>query len=169
MRYLARVQREDGAWVPLWFGNEAAPREENPTYGTARVLPALRLAASLAPRAAPALERGCAWLLAAQNEDGGWGGAPGVASSLEETGLALAALADLPGERVLRAVARGVAWIVEHTEGGRLTPAAPIGLYFARLWYWEALYPLVFALEGLRGVGRRATDAPAPDSVESRS
>ena len=27
--------------------------------------------------------------------------------------------------------------------------AAPIGLYFARLWYYEELYPLVFALSGL--------------------
>ena len=29
---------------------------------------------------------------------------------------------------------------------------APIGLYFARLWYYEELYPLVFALRGLSGV-----------------
>ena len=29
--------------------------------------------------------------------------------------------------------------------------AAPVGLYFARLWYYEELYPLVFALEGLAG------------------
>jgi len=33
------------------------------------------------------------WLLQAQNEDGGWGGAPGVASSPEETGLVLETLA----------------------------------------------------------------------------
>jgi hypothetical protein len=25
----------------------------------------------------------------------------------------------------------------------------PLGLYFAKLWYDEELYPLVFALEGL--------------------
>ena len=28
---------------------------------------------------------------------------------------------------------------------------SPLGLYFARLWYYEELYPLVFALEGLAG------------------
>ena len=40
-RYLARVQHVDGAFAPLWFGNEAAPGEVNLTYGTAKVLPAL--------------------------------------------------------------------------------------------------------------------------------
>jgi hypothetical protein len=28
-------------------------------------------------------------------------------------------------------------------------PAAPIGLYFARLWYSEALYPRIFTLHAL--------------------
>jgi squalene-hopene/tetraprenyl-beta-curcumene cyclase len=31
-----------------------------------------------------------------------------------------------------------------------MTPPAPIGLYFARLWYSETLYPLIFAVEGLK-------------------
>ena len=35
-----------------------------------------------------------------------------------------------------------------------LSPS-PLGLYFARLWYYEELYPLIFALEGLAGAGRR--------------
>src|SRR5205807_6954399 len=38
LRYIARHQRPDGSWLPLWFGNQHAPNEENPTYGTARVL-----------------------------------------------------------------------------------------------------------------------------------
>ncbi len=37
MKYLAAVQREDGAFLPLWFGNQCDPREENAVYGTARV------------------------------------------------------------------------------------------------------------------------------------
>jgi squalene-hopene/tetraprenyl-beta-curcumene cyclase len=150
MRYLTRAQRADGAWVPLWFGNEAAPHEENPTYGTARVLPALAAVAALRPEAAPLLERGRDWLLRAQHVDGGWGGAPGVTPTIEETGLALTALAAVPGERVGEAMGRGVAWIVERTNGGHMTPPAPIGLYFARLWYSETLYPLIFAVEGLK-------------------
>ena len=36
MRYLEGVQRSDGSWVPLWFGNQDHPAEENPLYGTAR-------------------------------------------------------------------------------------------------------------------------------------
>ena len=42
VEYLRRTQRADGAWVPLWFGNQQAPRDENPLYGTARVLAAWR-------------------------------------------------------------------------------------------------------------------------------
>ena len=34
-------QRPDGTWIPLWFGNQNEPAEENPTYGTARVVIAL--------------------------------------------------------------------------------------------------------------------------------
>ncbi len=40
--YLTRTQRPDGSWLPLWFGNQHAPDDENPTYGTARVLAAYR-------------------------------------------------------------------------------------------------------------------------------
>jgi squalene-hopene/tetraprenyl-beta-curcumene cyclase len=46
-------------------------------------------------------------------------------------------------------VTRGVTWLVKATSEGQDTPAAPIGLYFARLWYDEALYPLIFALDAL--------------------
>ena len=48
LNYLRREQRADGSWVPLWFGNQHLKRdEENPTYGTAKVLMALK---SLEPR-----------------------------------------------------------------------------------------------------------------------
>src|SRR5581483_11460898 len=39
--YLRRTQKSDGSFVPLWFGNQAAPGEENPVLGTARVIAAL--------------------------------------------------------------------------------------------------------------------------------
>ncbi len=42
LNYLARSQRPDGSWLPLWFGCQHAPDDENPTYGTARVLAAYR-------------------------------------------------------------------------------------------------------------------------------
>ncbi|MBI3880360.1 MAG: hypothetical protein HY301_09900, partial [Verrucomicrobia bacterium] len=41
VNFLRRTQRADGAWVPLWFGHQDSPDDENPLYGTARVLPAL--------------------------------------------------------------------------------------------------------------------------------
>ncbi|MHC5064097.1 MAG: prenyltransferase/squalene oxidase repeat-containing protein, partial [Planctomycetota bacterium] len=39
--YLLETQRDDGAWVPLWFGNQHEELEENPLYGTSRVLLAI--------------------------------------------------------------------------------------------------------------------------------
>jgi len=153
--YLAHDQRPDGSWAPLWFGNQHVAGEVNLTYGTARVIGAL--AATLA-RDAPAtqrsLRRGVTWLLDAQNSDGGWGGADGAPSSIEETGVALHALGRSgdPSPPIADAMRRGVRWLLAATEGGRRTPASPIGLYFARLWYYEELYPLVLGLKGLAQV-----------------
>ncbi|MBN2269113.1 MAG: hypothetical protein JXN61_00770, partial [Sedimentisphaerales bacterium] len=80
--YLDDAQRPNGAWVPLWFGNQHAPNQENPVYGTARVvLGLLRLARHFASAHAEMLTRAAKWLLSAQNSDGGWGGDKAVASS----------------------------------------------------------------------------------------
>jgi squalene-hopene/tetraprenyl-beta-curcumene cyclase len=160
--FLIASQRPDGSWLPLWFGNESAPDEANPTYGTARVLMAL----AEIPRAEPALseakglhalQRGAEWLLAAQNSDGGWGGAPGVPSSIEETALALDALsrlALLPSQSVIwnleSVIPAAASWLIEHTDCGRSFPPSPIGLYFAKLWYYEKLYPLIFTVGALQ-------------------
>lgn len=155
--FLARAQAADGSWVPLWFGNQFAPDEKNPTYGTARVLTAL---ASTAARGLPGVQammsRGIEWLLSARNSDGGWGGAPAVPSSIEETALAVEALADALAEppladaRAVRsALAGGVSWLIEHTGRGESMDPAPIGFYFARLWYFERLYPLIFTVSAL--------------------
>ena len=147
LAYLEQAQRPDGSWQPLWFGNEAAPEQANPVYGSARVLQAL---AEVLPAAGvPAgawVERGLGWLLAAQHQDGGWGGDREVPPSVEETALAVSALASWPAGR--EASARGVEWLLRHQE--RLDQPAPIGLYFASLWYSEELYPLIFTTEALR-------------------
>ena len=147
LKYLARSQRADGAWVPLWFGNQAEARQENPTYGTAQVLMALRGL----PGAGRLTDAGIRWLESSQNDDGGWGGARGIASSVEETALAAAALA---GFERRPAAAQGVAWLGRHID----MPPAPIGLYFASLWYSEKLYPLVFAAAALEALGATTTD-----------
>ena len=147
--FLERAQRRDGAWVPLWFGNEQAPGEENPTYGTARVLIGLSGVGSTTSLR----RRGLAWLLAAQNADGGWGGDRGVPSTIEETGIALAAVCSCveDGDRaaITASASRAARWLEETTAGPGDLPAAPIGLYFAKLWYFEDLYPIIFAVAGL--------------------
>lgn len=168
LAFVERSQRPDGTWVPLWFGNERAPDEQNPTYGTSRVL--LGLDASLArmdPRTARCRQRGTQWLLGAQNQDGGWGGDQHVASSIEETGIALAALCrcarDADASRVSEAAARAVRWMIDATQEGERVVAAPIGFYFARLWYFEELYPFVFGTAGLaaaRTYFERVADSP---------
>ena len=139
--FLAATQRRDGAWVPLWFGNQNEPQEENPLYGTARVLSGLRQVQD--PQAQALCARGRHFLAAAQNEDGGWGGAAGLPSTVEETALAVAVLAAPPSPESA-AVRRGAEWLIARTDAGRSFPPAPIGLYFAKLWYFEKLYPLIF-------------------------
>jgi squalene-hopene/tetraprenyl-beta-curcumene cyclase len=148
LKYLARHQRPDGAWTPLWFGNQHVRDEENPTYGTAKVV--IALAQLHDDAAAPLLARGVAWLADNQDSDGGWGGAKGAPSSVEETGLALSALGLVAPTDVTRAaIARGRDWLIGRTDAGRDFNAAPIGFYFAKLWYFERLYPQIFTVEGL--------------------
>ena len=69
------------------------------------------------------------------------------------TGVALAALGrtrDAAGtERIEASTGRAGRWLEEALGAGERL-AAPIGLYFARLWYYEDVYPLVFALAGLQ-------------------
>ena len=152
VEFLAATQRRDGSWIPLWFGNEHAPDEDNPAYGTARVVLGLHSTfGHLPPRATDCRRLAVRWLLEAQNADGGWGGCRGVQSSTEETGVVVAALGrsidDGEKNQIATAVARGAEWLM-HAVAGEVVPS-PLGLYFARLWYYEELYPLVFALEGL--------------------
>ncbi len=146
LRYLESSQRPDGAWLPLWFGNDAAPDHANPVYGTARVLRALSDQPQLASASPEWVQRGLRALLGRQADDGGWGGDQGVAASVEETALAVTALCRWPAARA--AAARGVEWLVRHPE--QMEQPRPIGLYFASLWYHEALYPRLFATEALR-------------------
>lgn len=156
VRFLIRTQGADGTWVPLWFGNQAAPREENPLYGTAQVV--LALADEPEPEAREAVRRGVAALLEIRNEDGGFGGARDVRSSIEETATALHALAhvartepDAAARARLRdgPLADAACCLADATRGGTRFPAAPIGLYFARLWYSERLYPVLFTVAAL--------------------
>ena len=150
LRYLERQQRKAGEWVPLWFGNEHAREEENPVYGTAQVVNGLCACPALARQAAHLLKPAGGFLRSAQRADGGWGGEAECAATIEETAVALQALArlrlgdwDSVPDGVL---VSGSRWLAAATAGGARFPEAPIGLYFARLWYHEQLYPVVWAL-----------------------
>lgn len=152
--FLARVQRQDGAWVPLWFGNEFVPDNVNPTYGTARVVYALNAVAACSFGQVDQMLAGALhWLRSAQNPDGGWGGGPSAPSSIEETALAVDALARCGP--IDGTVSDGVDWLIERTQQGRSVEPVPIGFYFARLWYFEKLYPLIFTVSALEGVRSR--------------
>lgn len=151
MRYLARAQRPDGSWLPLWFGNQHMPNDENPTYGTARVLAAYR---DLAMMDSEPAKKGIAWLLQNQNLDGGWGGGRDSPSSIEETALVLDVLADV-GVNANEALNNGTAWLVEQIEREGLKKSAPIGFYFAKLWYYERLYPIIFSVSALGRVRQK--------------
>jgi len=190
MRFLKQRQRTNGAWVPLWFGNQYVQDEENLTYGTSRVLMAW-LAASEKPWLAQSteleiqkrVEMAAKWLVRAQQADGSWTGAdqdslqsaykglePSSIGSIEETAIAVEALADLcqhatgsPADTGMdpilvfdcrQAMFRGVAWIHQHTAEGTQFPASPIGFYFAKLWYYEKHYPICYSVAALERVAK---------------
>ncbi|MCY2926478.1 MAG: squalene--hopene cyclase, partial [Planctomycetota bacterium] len=160
LEFLRRTQAADGSWRPLWFGNEREEKHENPVYGTSRVVLAMgELGKEGEEDAKPQAARGVEYLLKVQNADGGFGGGLGTESSIEETALALEALAVARGfadtDRLDGACARATRWLIDRTDGGRTFPATPIGLYFARLWYYEDLYPVIFTVAALG----RASDA----------
>lgn len=161
-RFLRRTRRADGAFEPLWFGNQHAPEEANAVFGSARVVRALAKSPTT-DGMDDVINEAAGYLLSAQDEGGGWGGTHGVQPSVEETAHATWALAvllearpDAPAaSRLADAVVQGCGWLLRETDGGRIFPAAPIGLYFASLWYAEAMYPHIFTLAALSS-SRRA-------------
>jgi squalene-hopene/tetraprenyl-beta-curcumene cyclase len=175
-RYLESQQHEDGHFSPLWFGNEHHVQNENPVVGTSQVLIAcadlLRLESDLAERAAR-------WIATAQHANGGWGpprapldysgsykdgfrawranDALAKFCSIEETALAVTALLPLveSSQSFSRAVSNGLTWLAGAVEQDAHRQGAVIGYSFARLWYHERLYPLVFAEGALARAARR--------------
>jgi squalene-hopene/tetraprenyl-beta-curcumene cyclase len=161
LKYLAGARSADGAWSPLWFGSEDAPGQANLVYGTGRVLQGL----ARMPAPPEFARAGVRWLLTCQRSDGGWAAADAREATIEETAVAVDALAcwlakaGAPSDRsrIAGAVERGARWLIDRTGGAAHFPPAPIGLYFARLWYYEDLYPLIFTTGAL---GRAASVLP---------
>lgn len=149
LNYLRKNQLPEGSWIPLWFGNEHTHDENNPVYGTAQVVAYLCGCEALAAQAGDLIHSGCVYLETTQKPDGGWGGDKQSPASIEETAVAMNALL-LQGERTRASALRAAEWLIAATENGTQFPTAPIGLYFARLWYHEKLYPVVWTLQALR-------------------
>jgi len=181
--FIKTRQNQDGSWTPLWFGNQFHPQEENPVYGTAKVLCYYGAYYETAKNAGNHTEKHSAgknvgktedknillekinlaldWALEHQNRDGGWGCREEVEhaeiignlqlSSIEETALMLEGLAPFAHlKKIEDSWKRGLGFLVEQVESGKFTAPTPIGLYFAKLWYYEKLYPLVFTTAALR-------------------
>jgi squalene-hopene/tetraprenyl-beta-curcumene cyclase len=156
-KYLENNQRLDGSFAPLWFGCERAPDERNYTYGTAHFL--------FAAQSGKGRDRALQWLLKTQNADGGFGGCAGAPSTAEETGLALRALVAHGYTLDDQQCQRAAQWLIDHQrEDGSWNPA-PIGFYFAVLWYYEELYSLMYAVGGLGALARTRQHVEAVTAV----
>lgn len=165
LKYLTNCKEEHQdsvCWIPLWFGNEHTADEENRVYGTAHVVKALILSGLVETNtlARQLVEDGSAFLIQNQLTSGAWGGND-ESPSIEETAVTLETLASLlpllnEAEhlklRLRDALHKGTLWLLSATEEGRVFHSAPIGLYFARLWYHEQLYPVIWSLAALRAV-----------------
>jgi hypothetical protein len=55
---------------------------------------------------------------------------------------------------------RGIQWLVAAVESDRWTEPSPIGFYFAKLWYHERLYPIIFTVAALGQACRYHVKAP---------
>ncbi len=148
--YLKVQQSQEGAWLPLWFGNQSTPDKTNPVYGTAKVCVYLsdclrsEIDLNLKTKITFMISSARSFLLEQQNPDDSWGGGKGVPGTIEETSLAVSALAGWDQDACIS----GLTWLEKHDD----LKASPIGLYFALLWYDEKLYPLIYYTEALRRV-----------------
>jgi squalene cyclase len=154
IRYLKKEQKADGTWLPLWFGNQFHPKQHNPVYGTARVTAYLTdmlncewIPASLKVLLKEMTGKAQTYLISAQNSNGSWGGDTCLSGTIEETSLAISALAKKFEAKPQCEL--GLQWMEQQKIPLK---ASPIGLYFASLWYSEKLYPQVMYLEAMMRV-----------------
>jgi squalene-hopene/tetraprenyl-beta-curcumene cyclase len=171
VRYLRREQRADGSWFGRWGVNHI--------YGTGAVLPALAAAGEDMRR--PYVRRAVRWLLARQNDHGGWGEScasyddasaagrgPSTASQTAWALLALlAAGRNSPDGAVAEAVDRGAAYLVEtQEEDGQwleeeFTGTGFPGDFYIKYHLYRNYFPLM-ALGRYREATSRAASGSAP-------
>ncbi|MBV8408977.1 MAG: squalene--hopene cyclase [Alphaproteobacteria bacterium] len=149
--YLRREQEADGSWFGRWGVNYV--------YGTWSALCALNAAGLDATD--PTVRKAADWLIAIQNEDGGWGedcdsyklaykGYEPAPSNASQTAWALLGLM-AAGEVDHPAVARGIAWLrIRQGDGGLWPQDAYTGGGFPRVFYLRYHgYPKFFPLWAL--------------------
>jgi squalene-hopene/tetraprenyl-beta-curcumene cyclase len=169
LAYLERSQQADGSWLPLWFGNQDRAEEDNPIYGTGKVLMAF---GALGLVQHPCARRGIVYLQSQQNADGGWGGGDSVdyvgvsnesSSTIEETAIALEGLMCSGQSPYDASIMQALDWLACTIQSGNLSRSWPIGFYFAKLWYHERLYPAIFSL-GALGTALALTGGPLSEN-----
>ncbi len=164
LRHLVATQARDGSWIPLRFGNPHRAAGENPVYGTAQVLLALR---DLGRMDLFAARRALDWLTVNQRADGSFGAdVKSGPASVEETALAAQALyACGDAQPQIDAAMRAMHWLADAVEANRHSECAPLGRYFGKVWYYERLYPLVWTVGALGPAARRALAAKTAQPV----
>ena len=154
-KWLEKTMTIDGAWNPLWFGDQNAEDEKNPVYGAATIIDylqneELRNSASKDNSSIIHLiHSSFNYLIDSQNDDGGWGGSKGVCSKVTLTAKAIGALSYYR-PKADEAIRRGVDYLYNRYEAGTLYEREPIGLYFSRLWYSEDLYNYIYLINALK-------------------
>jgi squalene-hopene/tetraprenyl-beta-curcumene cyclase len=146
--FLRRTQESDGSWYGRWGMNYI--------YGTWSVLCALN-AAGVDPQSRE-IRRAVAWLLAIQNDDGGWGekgesydldyqGHEPAPSTASQTAWALLGLM-AAGEADNPAVAKGIDYLLRHQEADGLWQQAQFTatgfprVFFLRYHGYPKYFPL---------------------------
>jgi squalene-hopene/tetraprenyl-beta-curcumene cyclase len=152
LKYLEKKQAQNGSWLPLWFGNQMTQNHTNPVYGTAKVVTYLKdaeqhhwLSEGTKSRLQKLIKRGNDFLISVQNKDGSWGGDKDIPGTIEETALVVSALTS---EKNMEICISGLKWLEIYIQENGYK-SAPIGLYFASLWYDEKMYPVTSYLEAL--------------------
>lgn len=151
--YLKNTQNNDGSWLPLWFGNEHDVQHSNPVYGTSLVVSGLCFARTKKVALLDEMiQKGTSFLINCKNSNGSWGGNKGLQPSIEETSLAIKALTL---NKQMNEIESSIDWLINKVNNNELN-ASPIGLYFASLWYYEEMYPKVFALGAINAVQEKS-------------
>ena len=161
LAYLRLTQRADGSWFGRWGVNHI--------YGTWCVISALAPLREQGFAVTDMIERGCAWLLARQNDDGGWGEScfsyedssfAGIGNSTpSQTAWAVLAL-QTAGMARRPACARGLAYLRERQTGGTWDEQEYTGTGFPRDFYINYhLYRHVFPTMALAMESCRAGEA----------